>query len=531
MVGEVEADGFNRLVSLAGLTASQISVLRAYAKYLRQIGFAFSQGYIEDTLSRLPHVASSLIELFEARFDPALDDREAALVAARGRLAIDLDAIQLLDDDRICRAFLMLIDATVRTNRYQWKPTLSFKLDPTTIPDLPRPRPMFEIFVCSPRVEGIHLRAGPIARGGIRWSDRREDFRTEVLGLVKAQMVKNAVIVPVGAKGGFVVKNASADPAEQRLQGAECYREFVRGMLDITDNVVGGVVQHPADAVIYDGDDAYLVVAADKGTATFSDLANAVAAEYDFWLGDAFASGGSAGYDHKAMGITARGAWESVRRHARVLGKNADSEPLTTVGIGDMSGDVFGNGMLRSRHLRLIAAFDHRHIFIDPDPDPEVSFAERRRLFELPRSSWADYDTRLISAGGGVYSRATKSITLSAEARAALGTTAERVTPIELIRAIMTAPVDLLWNGGIGTYVKASSESHADVGDRANDSRPCRRLGAALPDGRRRRKPRVHPARPRRVRTRRWPDLHRRDRQLGRRRLQRSRGQHQDPAR
>ncbi len=408
--------------------------------------------------------------MFEARFDPALDDRDAALVAARGRLAIDLDAIQLLDDDRICRAFLMLIDATVRTNRYQWKPALSFKLDPTKIPDLPRPRPMFEIFVCSPRVEGIHLRAGPIARGGIRWSDRREDFRTEVLGLVKAQMVKNAVIVPVGAKGGFVVKNASADPAEQRLQGAECYREFVRGMLDITDNVAGGVVQHPADAVVYDGDDAYLVVAADKGTATFSDLANDVAAEYDFWLGDAFASGGSAGYDHKAMGITARGAWESVRRHARVLGKNADSEPLTTVGIGDMSGDVFGNGMLRSRHLRLIAAFDHRHIFIDPDPDPEVSFAERRRLFELPRSSWADYDTRLISAGGGVYSRATKSITLSAEARAALGMTAERVTPIELIRAIMTAPVDLLWNGGIGTYVKAGSESHADVGDRANDS-------------------------------------------------------------
>ena len=291
-----------------------------------------------------------------------------------------------------------------------------------------------------------------------------------MLGLVKAQMVKNAVIVPVGAKGGFVVKNASADPAVQRLQGAECYREFVRGMLDITDNVAGGVVQHPADAVIYDGDDAYLVVAADKGTATFSDLANDVAAEYDFWLGDAFASGGSAGYDHKAMGITARGAWASVRRHARVLGKNADSEPLTTVGIGDMSGDVFGNGMLRSRHLRLIAAFDHRHIFIDPDPDPEVSFDERRRLFELPRSSWADYDTRLISTGGGVYSRATKSITLSAEARAALGMTAEQVTPIELIRAIMTAPVDLLWNGGIGTYVKAGSESHADVGDRANDS-------------------------------------------------------------
>ncbi|HEX6659056.1 MAG TPA: NAD-glutamate dehydrogenase domain-containing protein, partial [Ilumatobacter sp.] len=368
MTGEVEADGFNRLVLLAGLSARQVSVLRAYAKYLRQIGFAFSQGYIEVTLARLPHVASSLVELFESKFEPGLADREAARIAARGRLAIDLDAIQLLDDDRICRAFMMLIDATVRTNRYRDKPTLSFKLDPAAIPDLPRPRPMFEIFVCSPRVEGVHLRAGPIARGGIRWSDRREDFRTEVLGLVKAQMVKNALIVPVGAKGGFVVKNPRADAAAQRLEGEECYCEFVRALLDLTDNVVGGTLEHPPDTVIYDGDDAYLVVAADKGTATFSDTANAIAAEYEFWLGDAFASGGSAGYDHKAMGITARGAWESVRRHARVLGKNADSDPLTAVGIGDMSGDVFGNGMLRSRHLRLIAAFDHRHIFIDPDP-------------------------------------------------------------------------------------------------------------------------------------------------------------------
>ena len=384
MAGDVEADGFNRLVSLAGLTARQVSVLRAYAKYLRQIGFAFSQGYIEDTLSRLPHVASSLVELFESKFEPGLDDREAARIAARGRLAIDLDAIQLLDDDRICRAFMMLIDATVRTNCYRGKPTLSFKLDPAAIPDLPRPRPMFEIFVCSPRVEGVHLRAGPIARGGIRWSDRREDFRTEVLGLVKAQMVKNAVIVPVGAKGGFVVKSSPADAAGQRLHGEECYREFVRAMLDLTDNVVGGSLEHPPDTVVYDGDDPYLVVAADKGTATFSDTANAIAVEYGFWLGDAFASGGSAGYDHKAMGITARGAWESVRRHARVLGKDADSDPLTAVGIGDMSGDVFGNGMLRSRHLRLIAAFDHRHIFIDPEPDPQASFAERKRLFGLP---------------------------------------------------------------------------------------------------------------------------------------------------
>ena len=470
MSGDVEADGFNRLVSVAGLTARQVSVLRAYAKYLRQIGFAFSQSYIEDTFSRLPHLATRLTELFEAKFDPALADREAALVAARGRLTIDLDAIQLLDDDRICRAFLMLIDATVRTNRYLGKPTLSFKLDPAAIPDLPRPRPMFEIFVCSPRVEGVHLRAGPIARGGIRWSDRREDFRTEVLGLVKAQMVKNAVIVPVGAKGGFVVKTPMSDPAQQRIEGEECYCEFVRGMLDLTDNVVGGVIEHPPDMVIYDGDDPYLVVAADKGTATFSDTANAVAAEYGFWLGDAFASGGSAGYDHKVMGITARGAWESIRRHARVLGKDADSDPITAVGIGDMSGDVFGNGMLRSRRLRLIAAFDHRHIFIDPDPDAEMAFTERKRLFGLPRSSWDDYDTRLISAGGGVYPRSAKSIALSVDARTALGTTAERVTPIELIRTILTAPVDMLWNGGIGTYVKASSETHAEVGDRANDA-------------------------------------------------------------
>ncbi|HEX4980076.1 MAG TPA: NAD-glutamate dehydrogenase domain-containing protein, partial [Ilumatobacteraceae bacterium] len=470
MSGDVEADGFNRLVSVAGLTARQVSVLRAYAKYLRQIGFAFSQSYIEDTFSRLPHLATRLTELFEAKFDPALADREAALVAARGSLTIDLDAIQLLDDDRICRAFLMLIDATVRTNRYLGKPTLSFKLDPAAIPDLPRPRPMYEIFVCSPRVEGVHLRAGPIARGGIRWSDRREDFRTEVLGLVKAQMVKNAVIVPVGAKGGFVVKTPMGDPAQHRIEGEECYREFVRGMLDLTDNVVGGVLEHPPDMVIYDGDDPYLVVAADKGTATFSDIANAVAAEYGFWLGDAFASGGSAGYDHKVMGITARGAWESIRRHARVLGKDADSDPITAVGIGDMSGDVFGNGMLRSRHLRLIAAFDHRHIFIDPDPDAELAFHERKRLFGLPRSSWDDYDTRLISTGGGVYPRSAKSIALSVDARTALGTTAERVTPIELIRIILTAPVDLLWNGGIGTYVKASSETHADVGDRANDA-------------------------------------------------------------
>jgi glutamate dehydrogenase len=470
LAGTVEADDLNRLVAAAGLSASQLAVLRTYNRYLRQIGFPFSQRYMEQTLTGHPQLARRLVELFLARFDPSVEDRHAAVEAARQRLAIELDAIQVLDDDRICRAFLALIDATVRTNWFRGRATISIKLNPSLVPDLPAPRPMHEIFVCSPRVEGVHLRAGPIARGGLRWSDRREDFRTEVLGLVKAQMVKNAVIVPVGAKGGFVIKQVPDDPSELRAVAVECYREFVRGMLDLTDNVVGGVVVTPEGVVAYDGPDPYLVVAADKGTATFSDIANEVASEYGFWLGDAFASGGSAGYDHKAMGITARGAWESVRRHARVLGLDADHEPLSVVGIGDMSGDVFGNGMLRSPHLRLIAAFDHRHIFIDPDPDPTISYAERKRLFERPRSSWADYDRDLISAGGGVYSRAVKSITLSPEARAALDVRAEHFTPIELIRAVLLAPVDLWWNGGIGTYVKSSNETHADVGDRANDA-------------------------------------------------------------
>ncbi len=404
VAGEVESDGFNRLVLLAGLTARDVTVLRGYGKYLRQIGFAFSQSYVESTLAAHPALVADLVALFHARFDPAVgDDRAGREAAARARVVEALDAIPSLDEDRICRAFLTLIDATVRTNHYRARPFVAFKFDPGEIPELPLPRPKHEIWVCGPRVEGVHLRGGAIARGGLRWSDRREDFRTEVLGLMKAQMVKNAVIVPAGAKGGFVVKRPPADLDAMRTEVVECYRAFISGMLDLTDNRVNGPdgerIVHPPDTVVHDGDDPYLVVAADKGTATFSDIANEISLQYGFWLGDAFASGGSTGYDHKAMGITARGAWESVRRHARVLGKDADHDPLTAVGIGDMSGDVFGNGMLRSPALRLVAAFDHRHVFVDPDPDPAVSFEERRRLFELPRSSWGDYDRALLSPG------------------------------------------------------------------------------------------------------------------------------------
>ena len=456
----------------AGLRATQANILRCYAKFAHQIGFTFSQGYVEGTLSRLPQLARLLVELFEARFDPDVDegDRIAAISVAEADVLEALDAVPSLDDDRICRTFLGLIRATDRTSAFQAKPTVAFKFDPARIPDLPLPRPAHEIFVCSSRVEGVHLRGGPIARGGLRWSDRPEDYRTEVLGLVKAQMVKNAVIVPVGAKGGFVVKRPRPTPAEQREEGVECYRMFVRGLLDLTDNVVAGAVVPPERTVRYDADDPYLVVAADKGTATFSDTANAVAAEYEFWLGDAFASGGSAGYDHKAMAITARGAWESVRSHARVLGKNADLDELTVVGIGDMSGDVFGNGLLRSSHVKLIAAFDHRHVFVDPNPDPAVAFAERKRLYDTPRSSWAEYDAALISQGGGVFARTAKSVDVSPQMRAALGIEAERLTPTDLIKAVLRAPVDLLWNGGIGTYVKASTEMHSQVGDRATDA-------------------------------------------------------------
>ncbi|MGH9021718.1 MAG: NAD-glutamate dehydrogenase domain-containing protein, partial [Acidimicrobiia bacterium] len=474
--GDAENDGFNRLVLGAGLTWREVAVLRAYGKYLRQIGSTFSQAYMESVLAANPHVARLLVELFHSRFDPALrpdpDDRASVLTK---RLEAAIEGLVTLDEDRIGRSFLGLVQATVRTNWFQTGPDdqakihLAFKLDPTQIPDLPLPRPRFEIFVCSPWLEGIHLRGGRVSRGGIRWSDRREDFRTEVRGLMKAQMVKNAVIVPVGAKGGFVVKRLPSDRDALAAEVVACYRAFVSGLLDLTDNLVAGDVVSPPGVVVYDGDDPYLVVAADKGTATFSDLANSIAADRGYWLGDAFASGGSTGYDHKKIGITARGAWESVRRHFRELGVDADESRITAVGVGDMSGDVFGNGMLLSRHLQLVAAFDHRHVFLDPSPDPEKSFAERQRLFRLARSSWADYRAELISPGGGVFSRAAKSIQLSPEVRGALGIEDAALAPNEVVRAILRAPVDLLWNAGIGTYVKAAAESHADVGDKSND--------------------------------------------------------------
>ena len=475
----VEVDGLNRLVLLAGLTAREVEILRAYSRYLRQIGFPFSQQYIESTLGRHASIAGGLVRLFRARFTPqaTTPPDQSAAIDARAAIAEALDAVPTLDDDRILRALLALIEATVRTNAFRPGPkagnrdVIAFKFDTSKVPDLPLPRPLFEIWVCSPRVEGVHLRNGRIARGGIRWSDRREDFRTEILGLLKAQIVKNAVIVPTGAKGGFVLKQAPpANTDEFRAEGVACYRQFIAGLLDLTDNIVADEVVPPPATVRYDADDPYLVVAADKGTATFSDIANGIAADYDFWLSDAFASGGSVGYDHKVMAITARGAWESVRRHAAALGRDAERDELTVVGIGDMSGDVFGNGLLRSPHLKLVAAFDHRHVFIDPNPDPAVSFAERQRLFNLPRSSWADYDPALISEGGGVYPRTLKTIELSEAARKRLDADRASFAPNELLTAILRAPVDLLWNGGIGTYVKAASESHAEVGDRANDS-------------------------------------------------------------
>lgn len=477
--GRSEIDGFNGLVLGAGLTWRQTSVLRAYAKYMRQAGSPFAQDSIEGALRDNVDLTRLLVAVFEARFDPhpgAGARGEDDLVAAFGRA---LEDVASLDHDRILRSYLTLVRATLRTNYFQTvdgepHAYLSFKLDPQAVPDLPQPRPRFEIFVHSPRVEGVHLRFGAVARGGLRWSDRRDDFRTEVLGLVKAQMVKNTVIVPVGAKGGFYAKQLP-DPGDREAwmaEGVAAYTTFVRGLLDLTDNLVDGVTVPPRDVVRHDGDDSYLVVAADKGTATFSDLANAVAADYGFWLGDAFASGGSVGYDHKAMGITARGAWVSVQRHFRERGIDCQTQEFTCVGIGDMSGDVFGNGLLCSPTTRLVAAFDHRHVFLDPDPDPATSYAERRRLFDLPRSSWQDYDASLISEGGGVWSRALKSVPVSPQVRRALGLPddVDRLTPAELMRAILQAPVDLLWNGGIGTYVKGSQETHADAGDKSNDA-------------------------------------------------------------
>ena len=480
--GDSAVDGLNALVLAAGLTWQQVVVLRAYTRYLRQAGTVYSGEFVASTLAANPGIARRLVELFETLFDPAFrghdEDRQGLADALVEAIEADLDAVASLGADRVLRTLLAMVLATLRTNRYRRgadgrpRPYLALKMDPGAVPGLPLPRPRFEIFVYSPRFEGVHLRFGPVARGGLRWSDRREDFRTEILGLVKAQMVKNSVIVPVGAKGGFVLTRPPAERDALQSAGVEAYTAFVSALLDVTDNITPDGVVPPPGVVRRDGDDAYLVVAADKGTATFSDLANDVAGRYGFWLGDAFASGGSAGYDHKRMGITARGAWESVQRHFRELGQDTQAEDFRVVGIGDMSGDVFGNGMLLSEHIRLVAAFDHRHVFLDPDPDTASSYAERQRLFGRPRSSWADYDATLISPGGGVYPRAAKSIPLSPQLRRALGIEdhISALSPAELIRRILTAPVDLLWNGGIGTYVKASTESHADVGDKANDA-------------------------------------------------------------
>jgi glutamate dehydrogenase len=480
--GEMENDDFNRLVLRAGLGAEEIVLLRAYAKYLKQIGFALSQSTIEATLAAHPRIARMLVGLFKLRFDPQAHDEQGA-TAQGNAIEKALEKVSNLSDDRVLRQLLAVVQATLRTNFWRTgvghsgapgprRSFLSFKFDSAQVPGLPEPKPLYEIFVYSPRFEGIHLRGGKVARGGLRWSDRPEDFRTEVLGLVKAQMVKNTVIVPVGSKGGFVLKRApqASDRDAFQAEGVACYQDYLRALLDLTDNLAGGAVVPPPQVVRLDGDDPYLVVAADKGTATFSDHANAVSKEYGHWLGDAFASGGSVGYDHKAMGITARGAWESVKRHFREMGLDTQSSEFTVIGVGDMSGDVFGNGMLLSRHIRLLAAFDHRHVFIDPSPDAARSYAERERLFRLPRSSWADYDTSLISDGGGVWARSEKSIPISPQAQVALGITVDRLAPAELLSAILKAPVDLVYNGGIGTYVKASSETHAEVGDRATDA-------------------------------------------------------------
>lgn len=477
--GNVENDGFNRLVLYAQLPWRSVLMLRACAKYLRQTNFPFSQTYMEQVLTNHPQIASLMVDLFMARFDPDHQDQAVKRVQIiTETIRQSLDAVPNLDEDRIQRRFLDLIQAMLRTNYFQrssdglFKDYLSFKLDPGHLPDLPNPRPQFEIFVYARYMEGIHLRGGRVARGGLRWSDRLEDFRTEIFDLMKTQMVKNAVIVPVGAKGGFVVKQPPTDQDPEALgkEVKRCYSTLIRGMLDITDNLVASSVAPPQQVVRYDEDDPYLVVAADKGTATFSDTANAIAREYNFWLGDAFASGGSAGYDHKKMGITAKGAWESVKRHFREMGIDCQAQDFTVVGIGSMSGDVFGNGMLLSRHIKLVAAFSHSHIFLDPNPDPALSFRERERLFLLRRSSWADYDAKFISKGGGVFLRSAKSIPLTPEVQRMLDSRAAALSPAELIRAMLLAPVDLLWNGGIGTFVKARHQSHAEVGDRSNDA-------------------------------------------------------------
>jgi len=484
--GAIENDGFNRLVLAAGLSARQTTILRLYCKVLRQAGSAFSQAYMEDTLAAHAEIARRLVALFEHRFNPT-PPKAGSLDIVAELQAIDhaLDAVESLDEDRILRGFLLLILKSVRTNYFQPmldgspKSYLAVKFASSQIDLLPLPRPLFEIYVYSPRMEGVHMRAGKVARGGIRWSDRREDFRTEILGLMKAQTVKNAVIIPVGSKGGFVLKHPPpAGPnyrAELQAEGIECYKILMHGLLDLTDNIVADSseahhIEPPLSVVRHDEDDPYLVVAADKGTATFSDTANAIAIEYGFWLGDAFASGGSAGYDHKAIGITSRGAWELIKRHFRELGTDIQNTDFTVVGVGDMAGDVFGNGMLQSRHIRLVGAFNHLHIFIDPTPDAAKSCPERKRLFENPRLGWADYDSRLISPGGGVFERSAKSIPISAEMKRVFGIVEDVLTPAELIRRLLTAEIDLLFFGGIGTFVKARGETHAQAGDKANDA-------------------------------------------------------------
>ncbi|HEX7246892.1 MAG TPA: NAD-glutamate dehydrogenase domain-containing protein, partial [Actinomycetota bacterium] len=471
--GEAESDSLNRLVTLTDLDWRQVQILRALRRYRMRVSSRYTEEYRNDALADQAQIASALVHMFEAKFDPERASSEEELDEIRQSIHAALRDVSSLDQDNIVRSLLGTIEAIVRTNAYvPGRSSLSVKLRSARVPEMPKPYPLFEIFVYSPQMEAIHLRGGMVARGGIRWSDRKEDYRTEVLGLMKAQKVKNAVIVPDGSKGGFILRRTPVTPDELKAEVSAQYVTFMRGLLDITDNFVDGAVVHPAGVRIHDGDDPYLVVAADKGTATFSDTANAVSHEYGFWLGDAFASGGSQGYDHKELGITARGAWESVKRHFREIGIDVMTEPFTVVGIGDMSGDVFGNGMLYTPQIRLVCAFDHRHVFIDPAPDPATSFAGRQRLFTTPGSTWADYDRSLISPGGDVIDRSAKSVALSPEARAALGITDDaptEMTPAEVINRALQAPVDLLWNGGIGTYVKASSEGHTEVGDRAND--------------------------------------------------------------
>ena len=538
--GLAESDAFNKLVLEAELGWRDVAMLRAFGRYLRQIRLAFGQDYLAATLARHGAIARKIVELFYARFDPrGADQRAEAEARVRAEIEGMLQAVESLEDDRILRRFVNLVEAALRTNFFQIdenglpRQTIAFKFECGRVDSLPLPKPLYEIFLYSPRVEGLHLRFGKVARGGIRWSDRPQDFRTEVLGLVKAQQVKNAVIVPVGAKGGFFPKRLP--PASDRqawlAEGTESYRIFIRTLLELTDNIVADKIVPPPDTVRHDADDPYLVVAADKGTATFSDIANAISIEKGHWLGDAFASGGSQGYDHKKMGITAKGAWEAVKRHFREIDVDIQSQAVTVVGVGDMSGDVFGNGMLLSKCLKLVAAFDHRDIFIDPAPDPASSFAERQRLFDLPRSSWQDYDKSKISKGGGIFPRAAKSIRLSPEAQAAIGLKKAQASPAEVMNAILKAEVGLLWFGGIGTYIRAATETDDEVGDRANDAiritgREVRahvigegaNLGATQ-------RGRIEAARAGR------PPQHRRHRQLGRRQHLGRRGQHQDRGR